>query len=77
MKRLVDIEPLYSAVDWPFDFPELNTVWPNLIERNRSARNYIYEKKDENAAKWSRITRKALTVAVAMFALALLVGWAV
>ena len=49
----------------------------SLLERNRDAREYSYKARRENTAKWYRITGKALTVAVAMFALALLVGWAV
>ena len=49
----------------------------SLLERNHDAREYSYKCRRENSAKWSQITRKALTVAVAMFALALLVGWAV
>ena len=49
----------------------------SLLERNRDAREYSYKARRENTAKWYRITGKALTVAVAVFALALLVGWAV
>ena len=49
----------------------------SLLERNRDAREYSYKARRENAAKWYRITGKALTVAVVLFALALLVGWAV
>ena len=49
----------------------------SMLERNRDAREYSYKCRRENAAKWSQITCKALTVAVAMFVLALLVGWAV
>lgn len=49
----------------------------SLLERNRDAREYSYKARRENTAKWSRITGKALTVAVVMFALALLVGWTV
>ena len=49
----------------------------SLLERNRDAREYSYKARRDNSAKWSQITCKALTVAVAMFALALLVGWAV
>lgn len=49
----------------------------SLLERNHDAREYSYKCRRKNSAEWSRITRKALTVAVAMFALALLVGWAV
>ena len=49
----------------------------NLIMRNHDAREYSYKCRRENTAKWYRITGKALTVAVVLFALALLVGWAV
>ena len=49
----------------------------SLLERNRDAREYSYKARRENTATWSRITGKALTVAVVLFALALLVGWAV
>ena len=49
----------------------------SLMERNRDAREYSYKARHNNSTKWNRITCKALTVAVAMFALALLVGWAV
>ena len=49
----------------------------SLLERNRDAREYSYKARRENTAKWYRITCKALTVAVVMFSLALLVGWAV
>ena len=49
----------------------------SLLERNRDAREYSYKARRENTAKWYRITGKALTVAVVVFALALLVGWAV
>lgn len=49
----------------------------SLLERNRDAREYSYKARRENTAKWYRITGKALTVAVVLFALALLVGWAV
>ena len=49
----------------------------SMLERNRDAREYSYKARRENAAKWSRITGKALTVAVVVFALALLLGWAV
>lgn len=49
----------------------------SLLERNRDAREYSYKARRENTATWSRITGKALTVAVVVFALALLVGWAV
>lgn len=49
----------------------------SLLERNRDAREYSYKARRENTAKWYRITGKALTVAVVLFALALLVGWAI
>ena len=49
----------------------------SLLERNRDAREYSYKARRENTAKWYRITGKALTLAVVVFALALLVGWAV
>lgn len=49
----------------------------SLLERNRDAREYSYKARRENTATWSRITGKALTVAVVVFALALLVGWSV
>lgn len=49
----------------------------SLLERNRDAREYSYKARRENTATWDRITGKALTVAVVLFALALLVGWAV
>ena len=49
----------------------------SLLERNRDAREYSYKVRRENTAKWYRITAKTLTVAVVVFALALLVGWAV
>lgn len=49
----------------------------SLLERNRDAREYSYKARRENTAKWYRITGKALTVAVVVFALALLFGWAV
>lgn len=49
----------------------------SLLERNRDAREYSYKARRENTAKWYRITGKALTVALAVFVLALLVGWAV
>lgn len=49
----------------------------SLLERNRDAREYSYKARRENTAKWYLITGKALTVAVVVFALALLVGWAV
>ena len=49
----------------------------SLLERNRDAREYSYKVRRENTETWSRIAGKALTVAVVLFALALLVGWAV
>ena len=49
----------------------------SLLERNHDAREYSYKCRRKNSAEWSQITCKALTVAVAMFVLALLVGWAV
>ena len=49
----------------------------SLLERNRDAREYSYKARRENTATWSRITGKALAVAVVVFALSLLVGWAV
>lgn len=49
----------------------------SLLERNRDAREYSYKVRRENTATWSRITGKALTVALAVFVFALLVGWAV
>lgn len=49
----------------------------SLLERNRDAREYSYKARRENTATWSRITGKALTLAVVVFALALLVGWSV
>lgn len=49
----------------------------SLLERNRDAREYSYKARRENTATWSRITGKALTVAVVLFALALLVWWSV
>ena len=49
----------------------------SMLERNRDAREYSYKTRRENAAKWYRITGKALAVAGILFALALLVGWAV
>ena len=49
----------------------------SMLERNRDAREYSYKARRENTATWSRITGKALTVAVVVFALALLVGWAI
>ena len=49
----------------------------SLLERNHDAREYSYKARRDNSAKWNRITCKALTVAVVVFALALLVGWAV
>ena len=48
----------------------------SLLERNRDAREYSYKARRENAAKWYRITGKMLILAVVVFALALLVGWA-
>lgn len=48
----------------------------SLLERNRDAREYSYKVRRENTAKWNRITCKALTVAVVVFVLALLAGWA-
>lgn len=48
----------------------------SMLERNRDAREYSYNARRENTAKWNRITCKALTVAAILFALALLVGWA-
>lgn len=48
----------------------------SMLERNRDAREYSYKTRRENTAKWYRITGKALIVAVVMFSLALLVGWA-
>ena len=47
----------------------------SMLERNRDAREYSYKAHRENTATWSRITGKALTVAVVVFALSLLVGW--
>lgn len=76
MKHLLDMEPLYDEevkVGWE----ELNTKWPSQDERNRIARNYSYEKRDENAARWNRITCKALVVAAVVFAVSLLVWWVV
>ena len=49
----------------------------SLLERNRDAREYSYKCRRKNSAEWYRITGKTLTVAVVMFALALLVGWTV
>ena len=49
----------------------------SLLERNRDAREYSYKARRENTATWYRITGKALTVSVVVFALSLLVGWAV
>lgn len=49
----------------------------SLLERNRDAREYSYKARRENTAKWYRNTGKALTVALAVFVFALLVGWAV
>lgn len=47
----------------------------SMLERNRDAREYSYKARRENTAKWYRITGKALTVAVVVFVVALLVGW--
>ena len=47
----------------------------SLLERNRDAREYSYNARRENTAKWYRITGKALAVAGILFALSLLVGW--
>ena len=49
----------------------------SLLERNRDAREYSYKARRENTATWDRITGKALTVAVVLFALSLLIGWSV
>lgn len=49
----------------------------SLLERNHDAREYSYKARRENTAKWYRITGKALTVAVVLFVLALLIGWSV
>ena len=49
----------------------------SMLERNRDAREYSYKARRENTATWDRITGKALTVAVVLFALALLLGAAV
>ena len=49
----------------------------SMLERNRDAREYSYKARRENTATWYRITGKALTVAVVVFALSLLVGWSV
>ena len=48
----------------------------SMLERNRDAREYSYKARRENTAKWYRITGNALAVALAVFVLALLVGWA-
>ena len=50
---------------------------PSLLGRNRDRREYSYKGSRENTAKWHRITGNALTVAVVLFALSLLVGWSV
>lgn len=49
----------------------------SILERNRDAREYSYKARRKNTAKWYRITGKALTLALAVFVFALLVGWAV
>ena len=49
----------------------------SLLERNHDAREYSYKCWRENTAKWYRITGKALTLSLAVFVFALLVGWAV
>ena len=49
----------------------------SLLKRNRDAREYSYKARRENTAKWYRITGKALTLALAVFVFALLVGWAI
>lgn len=49
----------------------------SLLERNRDAREYSYKARRENTAKWCRITGRALTVAVVIFVMALLLGTAV
>ena len=49
----------------------------SLLERNRDAREYSYKARRENTAKWYQITGKALTAAVILFVLALLLGAAV
>ena len=49
----------------------------SLLERNHDAREYSYKARRENTATWSRITGKALTAAVILFVLALLLGAAV
>ena len=49
----------------------------SLLERNRDAREYSYKARRKNTAKWYRITGNALTLAVVLFALALLIGWSV
>ena len=46
----------------------------SLLERKRDAREYRYKARRENTATWSRITGKALTAAVILFVLALLLG---
>ena len=48
----------------------------SILERNRDAREYSYKTRRENTAKWYQITGKMLILAVVVFALALLVGWA-
>lgn len=76
MKHLLDMEPLYDEevkVGWE----ELNTKWPSQDERNRIARNYSYKLRDKNTEKWNRITKKAMIASFALFALSLLLGWAV
>ena len=49
----------------------------SMLERNRDAREYSYKARRENTATWDRITGKALTLALAVFVFAHLVGWAV
>ena len=49
----------------------------SILERNRDAREYSYKCRRKNSAEWYRITGKALTVAVVVFSLALLVRWTV
>lgn len=49
----------------------------SLLERNRDAREYSYKARRENTARWHRITGKAMTAAVILFVLALLLGAAV
>ena len=49
----------------------------SLLERNRDAREYSYKARRENTAKWSRITGKALAVALMIYGMALLLGAAV